>query len=76
MNSHFSPNRDRHVVVMSLDGIPAYLWRQPDLAVPNIRKLLAEGSTADAMTETSPANTWSSHTSMITGRSPQAHGVL
>jgi predicted AlkP superfamily pyrophosphatase or phosphodiesterase len=61
---------------MSLDGIPAYLWRKPDLAVPNIRKLLAEGSTADAMTETSPANTWSSHTSMITGRSPQAHGVL
>ena len=70
------PNRDHHVVVMSLDGIPAYLWRQPDLAVPNIRKLLDEGSTADAMTETSPANTWSSHTSMITGRSPQAHGVL
>lgn len=71
-----TPNTDHHVVVMSLDGIPAYLWRQPDLAVPNIRKLLAEGSTADAMTEVSPANTWCSHTSMITGRSPRAHGVL
>ena len=70
-----APRHDRHVVVISLDGIPAYLWRQPDLAVPNLRRLLVAGSTADAMTETSPANTWSSHTSMITGRSPRAHGV-
>ena len=75
-SSQTNPRPDHHVVVMSLDGIPAYLWRQPDLAVPNLRRLMAEGSTADAMTETSPANTWSSHTSMITGRSPRAHGVL
>lgn len=68
--------KDRHVVVISLDGFPAYLWREPDLPVPNLRKLAAEGASAEAMTVTTPASTWSSHTSMITSRSPRAHGVF
>lgn len=67
---------DRHVVVFSIDGFPAYLWHQPDLPVPNLRRLAAEGAAADAMTVTTPASTWSSHTSMITSRSPRRHGVF
>jgi predicted AlkP superfamily pyrophosphatase or phosphodiesterase len=69
-------NKDHHVVLISLDGFPASLWHQPDLPVPNLRRLAAEGSTADAMTVTNPSSTWSSHTSMITGLSPRRHGVL
>ena len=67
---------DRHVVVFSIDGFPAYLWHQADLPVPNLRKLAAEGAAADAMTVTTPASTWSSHTSMITSRTPRYHGVF
>ncbi len=67
---------DRHVVVISIDGFPAYLWREPDLPVPNLRRLAAEGASAEAMTVTNPASTWSSHTSMITGLSPRRHGVF
>ncbi len=68
--------KDRHVVVISLDGFPAYLWHEPDLPVPNLRKLAAAGATAQSMVVTTPASTWSSHTSMITGRSPRWHGVF
>jgi predicted AlkP superfamily pyrophosphatase or phosphodiesterase len=64
------------VVLISLDGFPASLWHQPDLPVPNLRQLAADGATADAMTVTNPSSTWSSHTSMITGVSPRRHGVL
>lgn len=69
-------HRDRHVVVFSIDGFPAYTWRQPDVVVPNLRRLAAEGASAEAMVVTTPASTWSSHTSMITGLSPRRHGVM
>lgn len=67
---------DRHVVVISIDGFPAYLWHQPDLPVPNLRRLAAEGASAASMTVTNPSSTWSSHTSAITAVSPRRHGVL
>src|SRR5688572_19170704 len=76
LSTSFAVEKDRHVVVISLDGFPAYLWREPDLPVPNLRKLAASGSTAHAMTVTTPASTWSSHTSMITSRTPRSHGVF
>lgn len=69
-------HQDRHVVVISLDGFPAYLWHEPDLPVPNLRKLAAAGSSARAMVVTTPASTWTSHTSMITGVPPRRHGVF
>ncbi len=75
MNSP-APKPDRHVVVISLDGFPAFMWSEPDLPVPNLRRLAAQGARAAAMRETTPASTWSSHTSLITGRSPRAHGVF
>ena len=37
-------NKDRHVVLISLDGFPAYLWRDQTLALPNLRRLAAEGA--------------------------------
>ena len=67
---------DRHVVVISIDGFPAYLWHRPDLPVPNLRRLAAEGAAAQSMVVTNPSSTWSNHTTIITGRSPRVHGVL
>lgn len=74
--SALAANKAAHVVVISIDGFPAYLWHQPDLPIPNLRKLAAEGASAQSMTVTNPASTWSSHTSAITGLSPRRHGVL
>jgi predicted AlkP superfamily pyrophosphatase or phosphodiesterase len=71
-----APEKDRHVVVISIDGFPAWLWHQPDLPIPNLRKLAAAGAAASSMVVTNPSSTWSNHTTMITGRTPRHHGVL
>ena len=69
-------NKDRHVVLISLDGFPAYLWRDQTLALPHLRRLAAEGVVADAMTIANPSITWPNHTTLVTGVYPQKHGVL
>ena len=69
-------NKDRHVILVTLDGFPAYLWRDPTNPLPNLRRLAAEGAAADAMTISNPAITWPNHTTLVTGVPPQKHGVL
>ena len=69
-------NADAHVVLISLDGFPAYLWRDETLALPHLRQLAAGGVVAEAMTIVNPAITWPNHTSLVTGVTPQKHGVL
>jgi len=70
------PVKDRHVILVSIDGFPARLWHYPSLPLPNLRKLAAEGSQARAMTVSNPSVTWINHTTMITGVTPRKHGVL
>lgn len=67
---------DRHVVLVSIDGFPAYLWKDQTIPLPNLRKLAAEGAQAATMTIANPAITWPNHTSLVTGVSPRRHGVL
>ncbi|MEY2877667.1 MAG: hypothetical protein RLZZ15_47 [Verrucomicrobiota bacterium] len=69
-------NADRHIILITLDGFPAYLWRDATIPLPNLRRLAAEGAVADAMTISNPAITWPNHTTLVTGVAPQKHGVL
>ena len=69
-------NKDRQVVLVTIDGFPARLWLDPNLPLPTLRQLAADGATADAMTVSNPSITWPCHTSLITGVTPQKHGVL
>src|SRR4051812_44134717 len=68
--------KDRHVIVISLDGFAAYALADQSLPFPNIRKLIASGATARVMTPVNPTVTWPNHTSMVTGVRPVKHGVL
>ncbi len=70
------PARDRIVVLISLDGFPAWIWKERSLVVPTLRRLAADGAQAEAMTVSNPSVTWINHTTLVTGRSPRAHGVL
>ncbi len=74
--SHAAPAKDRHVVLVSIDGFPAYLWNDPTLQVPHLRRLAAEGVSAKAMTVSNPSITWINHTTLVTGVEPRKHGVL
>src|SRR5688572_10550065 len=48
--SAHAANKDRHVVLVTIDGFPASLWHDPALPIPTLRQLAADGASADAMT--------------------------
>lgn len=66
----------KHIILISLDGFPAWVWKEPGLVAPNLKKLAAEGASAQAMTVSNPSITWINHTTLITGVTPRRHGVL
>jgi arylsulfatase A-like enzyme len=71
-----TPARDRTVVVISLDGFPAFSLDDPKLPVPTLRRLASQGATARRMTTVNPSVTWPSHTSIVTGVLPGQHGLF
>ena len=68
-----------HIVVVSLDGfLPAY-YLEPGrygLKVPTLRRLVAEGASAEGMRSVFPTMTYPAHTSMVTGVPPRSHGIF
>ncbi len=70
------PAKDRAVIVISLDGFPAYALADPYLPIPNLRQLIGQGSMAKRMITVNPTVTWPNHTSMITGVTPARHSVI
>ncbi|QDS95730.1 Type I phosphodiesterase / nucleotide pyrophosphatase [Roseimaritima multifibrata] len=67
----------RHVVIVSLDGLAAYLVDDPKVPLPTIRRLAREGCIVDGgMTVSNPSVTWPNHTTLLTGVRPEKHGVL
>jgi predicted AlkP superfamily pyrophosphatase or phosphodiesterase len=71
-----APARDRHVVIVSLDGFPASLLEDARLPIPTLRRLMREGASAARLHVVNPAVTWPNHTSMVTGVRPAGHQVL
>jgi predicted AlkP superfamily pyrophosphatase or phosphodiesterase len=69
-------HRQRTVVVISLDGFPAYALDNPRLPIPTLRKLAREGAAATAMRPINPTVTWPNHTTMVTGVDASRHQVL
>ncbi len=68
---------DRHVVMILIDGLPAYLLDDPQASLPVIRGLAREGVAAEAgMTVSDPSITWPNQTSLVTGCHADRHGVL
>src|SRR5712692_845470 len=70
------PARERIVVVVSIDGLPADALKDPDLPMPTLRRLAKEGARAEGISTVNPSVTWPNHTSMVTGVLPARHGVL
>ena len=66
----------RIVVVISLDGFPAYALDDPKLPIPTLRMLAREGAVATSMRPVNPTVTWPNHTAIVTGVEPAEHQVL
>src|SRR5271170_7411703 len=73
---HAKPQKRRVVVVISLDGFPAYALDDPRLPIPTLRKLAREGAVAASMQPINPTVTWPNHTAMVTGVNAAGHHVL
>ncbi|MBS1858767.1 MAG: alkaline phosphatase family protein [Acidobacteria bacterium] len=71
-----APAQVRHVVVISIDGFPARILRDPALPFTTLHRMAREGAIADGMTPVNPTVTWPNHTAMVTGVAPDRHGVL
>lgn len=69
-------HKHRTVVVISLDGFPAYALDDPRLPIPTMRKLAREGAVATSMRPVNPTVTWPNHTAIVTGVEPLEHQVL
>ena len=69
-------DKNQHVIVVSLDGFPAYTLRDTNVPFPVLRRFIAEGASADAMKPVNPTVTWPNHTAIISGVNVAAHGVI
>jgi hypothetical protein len=66
------------VVVVSVDGLDHRYLSDCDrfgLRIPNLRRLMSEGSWAGGVVGEVPTITWPSHTTMLTGVPPAVHGI-
>jgi predicted AlkP superfamily pyrophosphatase or phosphodiesterase len=70
------PQRNRTVIVISLDGFPAYALDDPRLPIPTLRKLARDGVIAASMRPINPTVTWPNHTALVTGVDASKHNVL
>ncbi|MGV3485858.1 MAG: alkaline phosphatase family protein [Planctomycetaceae bacterium] len=75
--SAFASENDRHVVVVSIDGLASFLLDDSRAPIPTVRELAREGTYAEGgMMVSNPSVTWPNHTSLISGVRPEKHGVL
>jgi predicted AlkP superfamily pyrophosphatase or phosphodiesterase len=66
----------RHVVLITIDGLPASAFDEPRPPMPTVLRLAREGARARRVTTVNPAMTWPAHTTIVTGVTPARHGLL
>ncbi len=77
MNKRRVENPPR-VVVLSADGMRPDFYRQAGkfgLKLPNLRKLVETGASADAVESVYPSTTYPAHATLVTGVRPRKHGI-
>lgn len=68
----------QRLVVISVDGLDHRYLRDADklgLRIPNLRRLMKEGASADGVVGEVPTITWPEHTTILTGVPPYVHGI-
>lgn len=76
ITSYGAFERDRIVVLVSLDGLAAFYFNDPKAEMPNLHALATQGAWAKSMEAVIPTVTWPNHTTLVTGVTPRFHGVV
>jgi predicted AlkP superfamily pyrophosphatase or phosphodiesterase len=74
-----APRPIRHVMIVSVDGLPPESYTAPDkhaLRVPTLRELAARGAASDGALSVLPSVTYPAHTSIATGTNPGTHSIV
>lgn len=69
----------RSLIVLSVDGLDHRYLRDAaklNLKIPRMLKLAQQGRFANGVAGVVPTVTWPSHTTLITGKRPDEHGIL
>ena len=69
----------QHVFIVSIDGMKPESYTEPDahgLKVPTLREMVRNGMSSDGVRPVMPSVTYPSHTAMVTGVNPGAHGIF
>jgi len=64
------------LLVVSVDGLDQRYLDNPNLKIPNLRRILKEGEAAKGVIGIVPTVTWPSHTTIISGATAWEHGIL
>lgn len=73
------PAQARSLLVISVDGLRADYVTEAEkhgIKVPNLRRLMVEGSYAQGVRPTVPSITFPSHITLVTGVDPNRHGIV
>ncbi|MGH9675049.1 MAG: alkaline phosphatase family protein [Bryobacteraceae bacterium] len=68
----------RKLLVVSIDGLDTRYLHEPDrygVRIPALRRLMTEGAAASGVVGVVPTVTWPSHTSIISGVTPEEHNI-
>ncbi|KEO71697.1 alkaline phosphatase family protein [Anditalea andensis] len=64
-----------HVVLISIDGFRPEFYLEEKWPAPNLKQMVLEGTHAVGVRGVFPSVTYPSHTTIITGQMPGAHGI-
>src|SRR5882724_1501101 len=70
---------DKKVVLISIDGLKGATLASiasRNWNTPNLNELTRKGSVSEGLVGVFPTVTYPNHTTLVTGRSPAAHGIL
>lgn len=67
--------KPRHVILITIDGMRGEMITDPLMPAPNLRQMMRGGLFIDSIHGVTPAATYPSHTTIITGKLPSEHGI-
>src|SRR5579871_5713000 len=68
--------RDRHVVLISIDGLRPEFYLSDDYETPTLKALAASGAKARGVEPVYPSITYPGHATIVTGVRPAKHGIV
>lgn len=69
------PQKASHVILITIDGMRGDMINDPNIATENLKQMKAEGLYVDWIKGVTPAATYPSHTTIVTGALPSEHHI-